>query len=461
VHPRATTSVPPIPAVPPLSSAPLPRLTPRASATTPLAVVPAVRKLVITPTVPFLAVPESPAAFDAVTSPETPMSRLTRPGDDEPARPGADGPAMSRLPLPATPTHGAPSSRRAGSPSDAVPPPPRSPRPDGPASGQRASSPSGGGLTANPQRASSPSGPLASPPRKSSPRAAVPARATPPMLAAELSPSPQGVPLPLPAPIESARIVAPRIEERALSPMLQRDSGESPAAAAPGAAPSRRRLLWIAAASVCVAGAIVLVVLDRTGSAPGLVVERPVPRRAVVSEPPPPPPQEAVTTDQTAAAPEPVAAAAPPPAEPAPPEPPPAREVSPTRAPAPRPVRRRRAAIKPLIVEYNDRHNESELPGIIAQRSEDPAVAQARASYLSGNQKLFAGDIDAAIAAYREALTLYPGYVGGYRGLGLAYAQRGDTQKALDAFKTYVATVPGAKDVALIKKRIARLQTNK
>jgi len=53
---------------------------------------------------------------------------------------------------------------------------------------------------------------------------------------------------------------------------------------------------------------------------------------------------------------------------------------------------------------------------------------------------------------------MYPGYVGGYRGLGLAYAQRGDTQKSLEALTTYVTTVPNAKDVPLLKKRIARLQ---
>ena len=54
---------------------------------------------------------------------------------------------------------------------------------------------------------------------------------------------------------------------------------------------------------------------------------------------------------------------------------------------------------------------------------------------------------------------MYPGYVGGYRGLGLAYAQLGDKARALQALKTYVAAVPGAKDVPLLKKRIARLES--
>ena len=64
---------------------------------------------------------------------------------------------------------------------------------------------------------------------------------------------------------------------------------------------------------------------------------------------------------------------------------------------------------------------------------------------------------EAAITAYKQALAVYPGYVAGYRGLGLAYAQSGDREAALKAFKTYVGLVPNAKDAALIGKRIARL----
>jgi tetratricopeptide (TPR) repeat protein len=119
-----------------------------------------------------------------------------------------------------------------------------------------------------------------------------------------------------------------------------------------------------------------------------------------------------------------------------------------------RPVRR--LGGKKLVVEYNDRS--SDAPGLVAQAAEDPAITRARTAYLSGNRKLFDGDVDGAIAAYQASLELYPGYVGGYRGLGLAYAQRGDRDQALEALQTYVTTVPGAKDVVLIKKRIARLQ---
>jgi type IV secretory pathway VirB10-like protein len=87
-----------------------------------------------------------------------------------------------------------------------------------------------------------------------------------------------------------------------------------------------------------------------------------------------------------------------------------------------------------------------------AERSE-----KARAAYSAGNQKLFAGDADGAIVAYRQVIAM--GAAAGYRGLGLAYAQQGDNANAIAAFKKYVQLSPNAKDVALIKKRIAALQS--
>jgi len=94
-----------------------------------------------------------------------------------------------------------------------------------------------------------------------------------------------------------------------------------------------------------------------------------------------------------------------------------------------------------------------------AEASSDPAlVARARDAYLRGNQALFSGDTPGAIAAYRESLDLYPGYVAGYRGLGLAYMEAGKKAEALDALRTYVRTVPDAHDLPLIKKRIGRLE---
>ena len=111
-----------------------------------------------------------------------------------------------------------------------------------------------------------------------------------------------------------------------------------------------------------------------------------------------------------------------------------------------------------LVVDYTARPNETPPPSLVVQTAEDPAIGQARGAYTTGNQRLFVGDLDGAVRAYREALELYPGYVGGYRGLGLAYEELGDTASALAAFRAYVAAVPTARDIALIKKRIAHLQ---
>jgi tetratricopeptide (TPR) repeat protein len=124
--------------------------------------------------------------------------------------------------------------------------------------------------------------------------------------------------------------------------------------------------------------------------------------------------------------------------------------------PGPRPAKK--PITKKLVVDYSSRPSDPAPPSLVAQTEEDPAIGKARGAYTTGNQKLFAGDLEGAIRAYHQALELYPGYVGGYRGLGLAYAQLGDTASALEALTTYIEAVPAARDAALIRKRIARLQ---
>jgi tetratricopeptide (TPR) repeat protein len=90
---------------------------------------------------------------------------------------------------------------------------------------------------------------------------------------------------------------------------------------------------------------------------------------------------------------------------------------------------------------------------------EDPnVVARARDAYHRGNNKLFSGDTSAALDLYRESIKIYPGYVAGYRGLGLGYEAAGNVPEALKAFHTYVRTVPRAVDTPLIRKRIDRLE---
>ncbi len=114
---------------------------------------------------------------------------------------------------------------------------------------------------------------------------------------------------------------------------------------------------------------------------------------------------------------------------------------------------------KKVVLEYDTPTAPKDLPKKPAvATADDASIGAARITYYDGNRKLFAGDADAAIRLYRQALALYPGYVAGYRGLGLAYAQKGDKANALKALRTYINAVPHAKDVALVKKRIATLQ---
>jgi tetratricopeptide (TPR) repeat protein len=81
----------------------------------------------------------------------------------------------------------------------------------------------------------------------------------------------------------------------------------------------------------------------------------------------------------------------------------------------------------------------------------------ARASYQRGNALLFAGDAAGAVAAYRKAVDLAPADPIGYRGLGLAQEQRGETGAAVRALRKYLKLAPGAADREIISRRIARL----
>ena len=110
------------------------------------------------------------------------------------------------------------------------------------------------------------------------------------------------------------------------------------------------------------------------------------------------------------------------------------------------------------VVLESDKEAKEAKPIASAPKADQGAIQKARAAYAAGNQRLFAGDAGGAIKYYRQALGSYPGYVAGYRGLGLAYAQQGDKPKALQALKQYLASVPGANDAALIRKRVAALQ---
>ena len=113
---------------------------------------------------------------------------------------------------------------------------------------------------------------------------------------------------------------------------------------------------------------------------------------------------------------------------------------------------------KQVVLEYDNQAREAKAIPNNAAKADQAAISKARQSYAAGNQRLFAGDADGAIRYYKQALAYYPAYVAGYRGLGLAYAQQGNKPAAVRAFRTYVSSVPNAKDAALIRKRITTLQ---
>ena len=76
---------------------------------------------------------------------------------------------------------------------------------------------------------------------------------------------------------------------------------------------------------------------------------------------------------------------------------------------------------------------------VAARAARTPAAAgDPRATYERGNALLFSGDAAGAVAAYREAVQLAPADPIGYRGLGLAYEQLGQTKAASRALRRYL-----------------------
>jgi len=101
------------------------------------------------------------------------------------------------------------------------------------------------------------------------------------------------------------------------------------------------------------------------------------------------------------------------------------------------------------------------MRGAAGKKSAAPApstdASDPRPHYERGNALLFAGDGKGAIAAYREAVKLAPSDPIGFRGLGLAYEQQGETAAAIRALRRYQKLAPSAPDHAIIDRRIERL----
>jgi hypothetical protein len=269
--------------------------------------------------------------------------------------------------------------------------------------------------------------------------------------AAEPSPSELGVPRQLvsersvpalPPPPEHAVDGVPRA--------LRDDAAESTRPLVRGAGmPRSQRILAAGAGAFVILVILLSVILRKHGGADDRSSTRPAAPPAVATAPP------AVTAVPSPVAPAPVApvAAEPTAAAPAVAEAPPE---------APRSGRSHRTlGGKKVVLEYDPKPTGVTLsaPQAPTPMGEDPnVVSRAREAYHRGNNKLFAGDTSAALELYRESIKIYPGYVAGYRGLGLGYEAAGNTDEALKAFHTYVRTVPGAVDTVLIKRRIDRLE---
>lgn len=94
-------------------------------------------------------------------------------------------------------------------------------------------------------------------------------------------------------------------------------------------------------------------------------------------------------------------------------------------------------ATAPGVVELNARNTRIEP----LYRVEQPA-GTAAGQYAVGRMQLAEGRVDAAIARFRNALTLEPGYVEALNGLGVAYGQKGRYEEAVQAFRTALASAP-------------------
>lgn len=232
-----------------------------------------------------------------------------------------------------------------------------------------------------------------------------------------------------------------------------------PALAPPSAAPSllapvrepgraRRLMLMGSGAALSLAIGLMLVMRATAGSTAVASVVTPMTQTAPTTEP------LAPTTAELA------------PAE----APPPAAEGGRT---APVAKRRVGAAKRKASVAHNGKRQlkrdarvakATGKPRTLAAKRTTPSAPAERGDprppYERGNALLFAGDATGAIAAYREAVHDAPTDPIGYRGLGLAYEQKGETASAIRALHKYLKLAPGAADRTIISRRIDRLSKN-
>jgi hypothetical protein len=228
-------------------------------------------------------------------------------------------------------------------------------------------------------------------------------------------------------------------------------SAELVAVAEPPSAPAapKNRAALVLVATLALGVGLGWLLFGRS-AAPVSPAPAPVEAEAAEARPARPVPTPTVATAS------PLAAALEPRADPPPKKPPPRRELQVARPPRPAPRRPERTLNKKAVVlEYDDGTAEPvEVPAEFKG-----AIEKARALYQAGNKKLFAKDPGGAIADYVAAIDAYGGYAAAYRGLGLALADRNENAKAITAFRTYLRSAPNARDAALIKKVVEKLES--
>jgi tetratricopeptide (TPR) repeat protein len=275
-------------------------------------------------------------------------------------------------------------------------------------------------------------------------------------------------PAPLPAPIAPPEPIVPIPAEALFDPPVASESGPpseispAPAIEAPLEPepdleallrPGRRRA-WVPAGVAALLLGPTLLVLGWK-----LATERRTPPAADVA-----PPATATPTDPAPApAPSPIGQIRQPLLQPpADPDPPAAPEETPAAAVpvAPRVDDAEPAVATARAVETRRRRH----PRRGRQAAATAAVVSTgagRVAYDRGNQRLFSGDSAGAIAAYREAIVQDPREAAGYRGLGLAHAERGERAEALRYLKQYLKMAPRAPDRSLITKRMRHLRRSR
>jgi hypothetical protein len=271
---------------------------------------------------------------------------------------------------------------------------------------------------------------------------------------------PQAAPRPTPLP------VAPAPARPSLSPSTIEPTHDPTPERAP------RRALWrgpsprllLGGAAVALASVVIAIAIHASRSSSSPTVE-PVAAAAPAAEPTVAAPVAASPTEPAPAPRAPAAPTAAPKAASTP-----VTSSKPSSPPKPSPVvatKSTPAKTPPAHHHHTTATHHHAAPKTVAARSaphnetavEPATVDRAREAYNAGNEALFAGNSDDAIRSYREAIDVSPTLAFGHRGLGLAYAQKGDRTAAIAAFREYLKLAPHAKDAALIRKRIAGLQT--